>query len=138
MNLGVQIVSFCVMLTLAFVYFTNKHIKLLSTRIYTLYLSVSLIFSFMEVFTIYTLYNIDTIPPFVNRLAHQLFICTLVLILMFLFIYVDILTRKQKRYKAVELIVRILPTVFAFVVTAFGDIEYHVGDDGMYFLTVLW
>lgn len=25
MNLGVQIVSFCVMLTLAFVYFTNKH-----------------------------------------------------------------------------------------------------------------
>lgn len=132
MNLGVQIVSFSVMLTLAFVYFTNKHIKLLSTRIYTLYLSVSLVFSFMEAFTIYTLYNFDTIPPFVNRLAHQLFICTLVLILMFLFIYVDILTRKQKRHKAVELIVRILPAVFAFVMTAFGDIEYHVGDDGMY------
>ena len=63
MNLGVQIVSFSVMLTIAFVYFTNKHIKLLSTRIYTLFLSVSLVYSFMEVFTIYTLYNIDTIPP---------------------------------------------------------------------------
>ena len=72
MNLGVQIVSFSVMLTLAFVYFTNKHIKLLSTRIYTLYLSVSLVFSFMEAFTIYTLYNFDTIPPLVNRLAHQI------------------------------------------------------------------
>lgn len=132
MNLGVQIVSFSVMLTIAFVYFTNKHIKLLSTRIYTLFLSVSLVYSFMEVFTIYTLYNIDTIPPFVNRLAHQLFICTLVLILMFLFIYVDMLTRKQKRYRPIELIVSILPAVFAFVMTAFGDIEYHVGDDGMY------
>lgn len=111
MNLGVQIVSFSVMLTIAFVYFTNKHIKLLSTRIYTLYLSVSLVYSFTEIFTIYTLYNIDTISPFVNRLAHQLFICTLVLILMFLFIYVDMLTRKQKRYKPIELIVSILPAV---------------------------
>ncbi len=132
MNLGVQIVSFSVMLTIAFVYFTNKHIKLLSTRIYTLYLSVSLAYSFMEVFTIYTLYNINTVPAFFNRLAHQLFICTLVLILMFLFLYVDMLTRKQKRYKPVEFIVSILPAAFAFVMTAVGDIEYYVGSDGMY------
>lgn len=132
MNLGVQIVSFSVMLTIAFVYFTNKHIKLLSTRIYTLYLSVSLAYSFMEVFTIYTLYNINTVPAFINRLAHQLFICTLVLILMFLFLYVDMLTRKQKRYKPVEFIVSILPAAFAFVMTAVGDIEYYVGIDGMY------
>ena len=132
MNLGVQIVSFSVMLTIAFVYFTNKHIKLLSTRIYTLYLSVSLAYSFMEVFTIYTLYNINTVPTFINRLAHQLFICTLVLILMFLFLYVDMLTRKQKRYKPVEFIVSILPAAFAFVMTAVGDIEYYVGSDGMY------
>lgn len=132
MNLGVQIVSFSVMLTIAFIYFTNKHIKLLSTRIYTLYLSVSLAYSFMEVFTIYTLYNINKIPAFINRLAHQLFICTLVLILMFLFLYVDMLTRKQKRYRPIELIVSILPATLAFVMTAFGDIEYHVGSDGMY------
>lgn len=78
MNLGVQIVSFSVMLTIAVVYFTNKHIKLLSTRIYTLYLSVSLIYSVLEGCTIYTLYHIDTVDPFINRLAHQLFIASLV------------------------------------------------------------
>ncbi len=61
MNLGVQIVSFGVMLTIAVIYFTNKHIKLLSTRIYTLYLSVLLIYSLMEGFSIYTLYHIETV-----------------------------------------------------------------------------
>lgn len=132
MNLGVQIVSLSVMLTIALIYFTNKHIKLLSTRIYTLYLCVSLLYSFTEFFSIYTLYHIDTVPVFVNRLAHQLFICTLVLILMFLFLYVDMLTRKQKRYRPIELIVSILPAILAFVMTAFGDIEYYVGSDGMY------
>lgn len=132
MNLGVQIVSLSVMLTIALIYFTNKHIKLLSTRIYTLYLCVSLLYSFTEFFSIYTLYHIDTVPVFVNRLAHQLFICTLVLILMFLFLYVDMLTRKQKRYKPIEFIVSILPAILAFVMTAFGDIEYYVGSDGMY------
>ena len=52
MNLGIQIVSFGVMLTIAVIYFLNKHIKLLSTRIYTLYLSVSLIYSVFEGCTI--------------------------------------------------------------------------------------
>lgn len=132
MNLGIQIVSFGVMLTIAVIYFLNKHIKLLSTRIYTLYLSVSLIYSVFEGCTIYTLYHIDTIDPFINRLAHQLFIGSLVLILMFLFIYIDILTRKQKRYKPIELIVRILPALLSLVMTAFGRIDYHIGSDGRY------
>lgn len=120
------------MLTIAVIYFLNKHIKLLSTRIYTLYLSVSLIYSVFEGCTIYTLYHIDTIDPFINRLAHQLFIGSLVLILMFLFIYIDILTRKQKRYKPIELIVRILPALLSLVMTAFGRIDYHIGSDGRY------
>lgn len=132
MNLGIQIVSFGVMLTIAVIYFLNKHIKLLSTRIFTLYLSVSLIYSVFEGCTIYTLYHIDTIDPFINRLAHQLFIGSLVLILMFLFIYIDILTRKQKRYKPIELIVRILPALLSLVMTAFGRIDYHIGSDGRY------
>lgn len=132
MNLGIQIVSFGVMLTIAVIYFLNKHIKLLSTRIYMLYLSVSLIYSVFEGCTIYTLYHIDTIDPFINRLAHQLFIGSLVLILMFLFIYIDILTRKQKRYKPIELIVRILPALLSLVMTAFGRIDYHIGSDGRY------
>lgn len=132
MNLGVQIVSFGVMLTIAVIYFTNKHIKLLSTRIYTLYLSVSLIYSLMEGFSIYTLYHIETVSPFINRLAHQLFIGSLVLILLFLYIYVDLLTRKQKRYKPIELLVSILPAILGFLMTAFGNIEYYVGSDGRY------
>lgn len=132
MNLGVQIVSFSVMLTIAVVYFTNKHIKLLSTRIYTLYLSVSLIYSVLEGCTIYTLYHIDTVDPFINRLAHQLFIASLVFILLFLFLYIDILTRRQKRYKPIELIVSILPALLSLVMIAFGEIDYHIGDDGRY------
>lgn len=132
MNLGIQIVSFGVMLTIAVIYFLNKHIKLLSTRIYTLYLSVSLFYSVFEGCTIYTLYHIDTIDPFINRLAHQLFIGSLVLILMFLFIYIDILTRKQKRYKLIEFIIRILPALLSLVITAFGRIDYHIGSDGRY------
>mgnify|MGYP002515761672 FL=1 len=132
MNLGVQIVSFTVMLTIAVIFFSNKHIKLLSTRIYTLYLSVSLLYSVFEGCTIYTLYHIDRIDPFINRLAHQLFIGSLVLILMFLFIYIDILTRKQKRYKPIELIISILPALLSLVMTAFGEIDYHIGSDGRY------
>ena len=131
MNLGVQIVSFFVILTICFIYFSNKHIKLLSTKIYTVYLSVSVIYSVFELFSLYTLYNLNVDDP-LNRLSHQLFVGSLILVLMFLFIYVDILSRKQKRYKPLELAVRILPCVLAYIMVIFGRFEYHIGDDGRY------
>ena len=118
MNLGVQIVSFFVILTICFIYFSNKHIKLLSTKIYTVYLSVSVIYSVFELFSLYTLYKLNVDDP-LNRLSHQLFVGSLILVLMFLFIYVDILSRKQKRYKLLELAVRILPCVLAL--TSMGN-----------------
>lgn len=131
MNLGVQIVSFFVILTICFIYFSNKHIKLLSTKIYTVYLSVSVIYSVFELFSLYTLYKLNVDDP-LNRLSHQLFVGSLILVLMFLFIYVDILSRKQKRYKPLELAVRILPCVLAYIMVIFGRFEYHIGDDGRY------
>ncbi|MBS7397691.1 MAG: hypothetical protein KIG32_04635 [Ruminiclostridium sp.] len=90
MILGVQIVSLFVILTICFIYFSNKHIKLLSTKIYTVYLLVSVIYSIFELFSLYTLYNLSTDNP-MNRLSHQLFVGSLIFVLMFLFIYVDIL-----------------------------------------------
>ena len=131
MNLGVQIVSFFVILTICVIYFSNKHIKLLSTRIYTVYLSVSVIYSVFELFSLYTLYNLNVDDP-LNQLSHQLFVGSLILVLMFLFIYVDILSRKQKRYKPLELVVRILPCVLAYLMIIFCRFEYHIGTDGRY------
>lgn len=76
--------------------------------------------------------GVDTRCSLEYRLFHQLFIGSLDCMVFFLFLYVDVKTREQKRYTIRQIAVRVAPISIAIVAVIFGKLEYHVGTDGRY------
>lgn len=132
MEYKAQIVALVVVLTILFNFFRNKRMPFLSTKMFSNYILVTFFNLLFEIFSLYTLLHMDVVPEVLNRFAHQLFIGTLDLSIFFLYVYVDIKVREQKRYSVKELIIRILPLVFAMVMVVFGDLQYYKGTDGVY------
>lgn len=87
----------------------------MSTRMFTAFLLLALFNILSEFLALYTLGNVDTVNPAVNRFCHQLFIGSLDAIALFMFLYIDMKARRQKRYSPVELAARCLPALAAFL-----------------------
>ncbi|MDD2973230.1 MAG: EAL domain-containing protein [Lachnospiraceae bacterium] len=132
MEFGIQIVSLAVIVTIAINYFQNKRMPLLSTKLFTGLLSLAVCNITFEFLTLYTIYHIDQVPGWINRLCHQLFIGSLNFVVLFLFLYVDIKARKQKRYGLFQFALRIIPIAAAVIMVIFGRLEYYIGEDGRY------
>lgn len=123
---GIQIASLCVMLVLSFNYFTSKRLPLRSTKFFTCFVLLGVFNIIFEFITLYTISNLDIIPKWINRLAHQFFIGTIDLIIMMLFLYIDLKSRGEKKYSNKELIIRIIPFIITFFLIAFGDLKYNL------------
>ena len=127
-----QIVSLAVVITIIFNFFRNKRMPFLSTKLFAAFLASAGINIVFELWSLYTLIHMDEVLPWLNRLAHQFFIGTLDLTIFFLYLYVDVKEREQRRYTGKELFLRMIPLLIAFVMVLFGGIHYYVGEDGMY------
>lgn len=132
MEYGVQIVSLAVILTILIGYFQNDRMPLMSTKMFTGFLLLAFFNIIAEFSTLYTITHIETVPPLLNRFCHQLFIGSLDCMSFFLYLYVDIKTRIQRRYGLKQLVIRLLPVSVAFLMVLFGKLEYHIGEDGRY------
>lgn len=129
---GIQIASLCMMLVITINFFIHKRLPLRSTRFFTCFIVFGLFNIIVEFFTLYTITHLDTVPAWFNRFVHQLFIGSIDIIVMMLFLYIDSRARKQKKYSKKELIIRIIPIIITVLLIIFGDLEYYVGLDGYY------
>ena len=132
MEYRTQIVSLAVVVTIIFNFFRNKRMPFLSTKLFAAFLASAGFNIVFELCSLYTLLHMETVMPWLNRVAHQLFIGTLDLTIFFLYLYVDVKEREQRRYAAKELFLRMVPLLIAFIMVLFGGIHYYVGEDGMY------
>ena len=132
MNLGVQILAFVVIVSVMANYFGNRRIPILSSNIFTGFIILSFFNVVFEFSTLYTIFNIETVEPWVNRLCHQLFIGSLDFLLFFLFLYVEIKSHQQRRYTFFQIFIRIIPLAVSIGMVIFGELYYYVGDDGRY------
>ncbi|MDD2958507.1 MAG: EAL domain-containing protein [Lachnospiraceae bacterium] len=132
MEIGVQIVSLAVILAIVITFFENRRLPLLSTRLFTGFILLALFNILSEFSTLYTIYRIDQIEPWKNRLCHQCFIGSLDLMIFFLFLYVDVKSRQQKRYSLKQAMLRLGPVCAATVMVIFGQLNYYIGTDGRY------
>lgn len=132
MEYRTQIVSLAVVLTIIFNFFRNKRMPFLSTKLFAAFLASAGLNIVFELCSLYTLLHMETVMPWLNRVAHQFFIGTLDLTIFFLYLYVDVKEREQRRYTGKELFLRMIPLLIAFVMVLFGGIHYYVGEDGMY------
>ena len=109
-------------------FYQHKRLGTISNKMFEAFLWCSLINVASEMLTLYTIWNMDRVGERLNRFAHQIFICSLDWMILFLFLYVDIKSRKQKRYTEQEWIYRLTPAMIALVLVLFGRLEYHVDE----------
>ena len=129
---GIQIASLCIMLTIAFNFFRHKRLPLRSTKFFAAFIVFGIFNILVEFVTLYTITHLDTVKPWLNRLAHQFFIGTIDIIIMMLFLYIDLKSRKQQKYNKTQVIIRAIPVIITFFLILFGDLKYYVELDGYY------
>ncbi|MBO5089176.1 MAG: hypothetical protein J6C01_10905, partial [Lachnospiraceae bacterium] len=77
MEYRTQIVSLAVVVTIIFNFFRNKRMPFLSTKLFAAFLASAGLNIVFELCSLYTLLHMETVMPWLNRVAHQLFIGTL-------------------------------------------------------------
>jgi c-di-GMP phosphodiesterase len=132
MQYRTPIVSLAVIITLLFFYFTRKRLPLRSTKLFTLFFVFSFFNVIAELSTLYTIYHIETIAPWINRLCHQLFIGSLDVTIYFLFLYVDAKAHRQRRDTVLVQLVKSVPLFAALSMVVFGKLDYYIAPDGRY------
>lgn len=126
MNYGIQISSLLFILATLGHYLLKKRIPLISTKVFTFFIAFAILNIVFELASLHTLYHYSDVPQWLNRLTHQFFIGSLDITVLFLFLYIDLKTREQKRYTALQLIVRLIPTICALFMVIFGELNYKL------------
>jgi hypothetical protein len=132
MQYRTPIVSSGVIVILLIFYFSRKRLPLRSTRLFTAFMISSFVNSLTEISALYTIYHIETIQPWFNRLCNQLFTGSLDVTIYFRFLYVDAKVHNQKRDNFIKLFIKSIPLSGALFMVLSGSLDYYIGSDTRY------
>ena len=131
-NIRFQIAAICFLAIILFRYFRMNKLSSWSTRMFNRVLVGTCITLVLDIITVYTITHMDTVPARLNDLCHRLFVFFLVRVMVALYLYIEAIGRKQKRFSHVETAIRLIPYYAAVGVILFGDVGYYCGPDGAY------
>ena len=132
LNTRFQIAAICFFIIIVFDYIRNEKLPLLSTTFFSsmiIFAGLNLCFDFA---TVYTISHLDTVSPVINRLCHQLFITTLLIMIISLYQYVEILAHNQKRMNIKKFLLTMIPFAFSMLMMIFGELNYYVDGSTVY------
>ena len=109
-----------------FNYYRAKRVSIKQFYYFEAFLWLVLLNFISEFVTLYTINHYDSIYPFYNRLAHQVFIGSMDFVIFFLYIYVDSKRRAQKKYTRLEYFLRCVPLIVSFIMVIFGKLYYNL------------
>lgn len=124
LNVRFQIASLIFMFIIIFTYIRTTKLSLLSTKFFSLYVFSATLYLFADIATVYTITHMDTVPGYINRLAHQAFIIALECCIVGLFLYVAILGKNQKRFSKFRMALLLLPFAISIVIAICGPLYY--------------
>jgi len=131
-NIRFQIAAICFFAIILFSYIRMQKMASWSTRLFSRMLvgaSVNLVF---DIVTVYTVTHMDAVPAWLNDLCHRIFVLSLVSVMLALYLYIEAIGRKQKRFMRWQMVLRLIPYYAALGLILFGDIQYYYGPDGAY------
>ncbi|MCR5281903.1 MAG: response regulator [Lachnospiraceae bacterium] len=122
-----QIGCICIVLYIAWTYFSVKRRDTVAHRLFSALIIVSIVDLIFDMVTVYTVNHVEEIPVIVNRICHVIFVSTIAAFLFIIYMYIQTLAYKEFRFKPVWLIplvvaillVAILP--FGWETSAFGN-----------------
>lgn len=128
----VQSLALAVVILLIIDFLKNKKLPLRSTVVFGCFLFVGAFNLVADFVSYFTLLNYQVVPGWVNRIVHIVFIGSLELLTVCLFLYVFYLHGAQKRLVKWQVILAVTPFVLAAVTSVFASIEYIVDEHGAY------
>lgn len=131
-NIRFQIAALLILAMITADYIKTPHLKLISTRSFKILVGLTAANLCFDISTVYTITHMNTVPEWLNKLMHQLFIFSIIAVAFTYFIYVLMLSRNQKRLEKGQLIPCTLPLLTSLFFIIFGDIDYFVSDMGVY------
>ncbi len=131
-NIRFQLAGAAILLIIIIDYIKNPHLKLMSTKCFQMSLICTSFNLFLDVAAVYALTHTDTVSPLLCRTIHQLFILSMIAVLLFNFMYIFILSRRQKRLNARQYLIVSLPMALSVLEIAAGRVEYHISDTFVY------
>lgn len=127
-----QILAVLAVLIVIVDFFCSKRLPLRSTKVFGFFLIVCFFNLFADMASYYTLLNYQNVPSAVNRFTHILFLGSIELMTVTLFLYVFYLFGAQKRFSHSQVLLCAVPFVLAAVGSSFTEINYHVDERGAY------
>lgn len=127
-----QIAALLFYLIILYDYLKSKKLPLLSNRCFTTMLIFAGINLCFDMITVYTVSHPGAVPPLLNRLSHQVFIGSLMVIMLFFYLYVEILGHSQKRLPAIRMTIILLPFLVSISMVFFGKLYYKVTPEYAY------
>lgn len=127
-----QIAALSVIVIILIEYYQYKRIGLMSNKLFAGFLCLAAVNVLTELLTLYTIWHIDTVGDTFKRFSHQLFIGSMDATILCLFLYVDVKSRRQKRYTEKEIFYRLIPAIFSLIMILFGRLDYRMDGDVRY------
>jgi len=90
-----EIACFMVVFFLSIVYFSAKRERSALSTVFACFMGLSLIHLFFDAVTIHTVNHLQTIPQWINNVAHRLFFLTMLLLFYLLFCYIALLIEEE-------------------------------------------
>lgn len=131
-NIRFQIAAAAVLIIIIVDYIRNPHLKLMSTKCFHAMLVSVACNLVLDITTVYTITHMDTVPAAVNKICHQFFFASVLLVMLFIYMYIMILSHNQKRLTKKQLAVVALPLAVSAAVIAGGRLEYYYSDTAAY------
>ncbi len=127
-----QILAILVVAVIVIDFVRSLKLPLRSTKVFGCMLAVCLFNLVSDIVTYFTLINHSFISQTLNRFLHIMFIGSIELIAVMLFLYVFYLSGAQKRLSALQMAICLLPFVVAAAASSFAPIYYEVDENGAY------
>lgn len=127
-----QVLALALLGILVYDFTRNKKLPVKSTKVFAVFMGMSVINVLGDLFTVFTITHMDTVPEWLNRFAHQIFIGSLDMVVFLLFLYVYYLSGAQKRISKGLMTLFCLPIAFAMIFTLFAPLTYVKNELGFY------
>ncbi|MCR5789660.1 MAG: response regulator [Lachnospiraceae bacterium] len=119
-----EIACLFVLIYIAWSYFSVRHKNTYAHTLFSSLILISIVNLAMDTLTMYTVNNLDLIPPWLNHLLHVVYVGSFPIILYILYSYVKCLTFHIERHRITAL--EMIPLVLAIVGIAVLPMHYVV------------
>ena len=133
MLFGAQIFAMIIVIVVAMEFFHYRRLRLLSTKIYELFVLLSFVSITFEITSIYAISHPDNISMSGIRSINQFLYISLNFLTWLAYLYIDTTCKSLKTYSYFDMLWRSLPLIVSIIYVFIGTIQYHMDETGFYY-----